>query len=173
MADPATAAGLALAAIPLLISAFENYEITFQPFVTYYRHVKEVERFLARLGIPRTIFLNECELLFMAVSNGSTLSEVLRDPHHPSRNDGEMSKRLQDLLGSSYNTCFSTLQLINETLSKITLETEDFESLLGNKVCLKDFNLKRTKVWIHFMMNSCDMSSCGNTCYCSNIHLTS
>jgi hypothetical protein len=138
MADPVTAAGLALAVIPLLISAFENYEITFKPFVTYYRHVKEVERFLARLGIQRTIFLNECELLFMAVSNGSSLSEVFRDPNHSSRTDEQISKRLQDLLGSSYNTCISTLHLINDTLNKITLETKDFQHLLEDKVCPKD-----------------------------------
>lgn len=135
MADPVTAAGLALAVVPLLISAFENYEITFQPFVTYCRHVKEVERFLARLGIQKTIFLNECELLFMAVSNGPGLSEVFRDPNHPSRTDEQISKRLSDLLGSSYSTCVSTLHLINHTLHKISLETKDFQYLLEDKVC--------------------------------------
>jgi hypothetical protein len=138
MADPATVAGLALAVVPLLISAFENYETTFQPFVTYCRHVREVERFLARLGIQRTIFLNECELLFMAVSNGPSLSEVLKDPDHPSRTDEQISRRLKDLLGSSYNACVSTLQLINDTLNKITLETKDFQHLLEDKVCHKD-----------------------------------
>lgn len=56
--DPLSAAGLALAIVPLLISAFENYEITFQPSVTYRRHVKEVERFRARLEGQRAIFLN-------------------------------------------------------------------------------------------------------------------
>ena len=120
MADPVTAVGLAFAVMPLLISAFENYEVTFQPFVTYCRHVKEVERSLARLGIQKTIFLNECELLFMAVSNGPSLSEVLRDSNHPCRTDEQISKRLLDLLGSSYSTCISTLNLINETLDKIT-----------------------------------------------------
>lgn len=143
MADPITAAGLVLAVVPLLISAFENYEITFQPFVTYFKHVKEVERFLARLGIQRTIFLNECELLFMTVSNGPSFSEVLRDPDHPSRKDEQISKRLQDLLGSSYNACVSTLQLINENLKKITLETKDFEHLLEDKVCPDYLHLKQ------------------------------
>ncbi len=135
MADPATAAGLSLAVIPLLISAFENYEITFQPFVTYCRYAKEVERFLAKLGTQRTIFLNECELLFLAVSTGPSLAEVFRDPNHPSRNDEEISRRLQDLLGSSYSTCVSTLHIINDTLNKISLETKDFRDLLEDKVC--------------------------------------
>jgi hypothetical protein len=134
MADPISTTGLVLGIVPLLISAFENYEITFQPFVTYCRHVKEVERFLARLKPQRTIFLNECELLFAAVSRGISLAEVIRDPSHASRNDEEISKRLEALLGASYSDCVLTLNLINDTLSKITLETKGFEDILEDKV---------------------------------------
>lgn len=134
MADPISVTGLALAIVPLLISAFENYEITFQPFVTYRRYAKEVERFRARLEPQRAIFLNECELLFMAVSNGTNFAEVIRDPSHPSRNNEEISRRLEALLGSSYSTCVSTFNLINDTLNKITLETKGFQDLLEDKV---------------------------------------
>jgi hypothetical protein len=134
MADPISTTGLALAIVPLLITAFENYEITFQPFVTYCRYVKEVERFRARLEGQRSIFLNECELLFMAVSNGTSFAEVFRDPNHPSRDDEDISQRLETLLGSSCNSCVLTLNLINDTLNKITSETKGFEDLLEDKV---------------------------------------
>lgn len=140
MADPISVTGLALGIVPLLISAFENYEITFEPFVTYYRHVKEVNRFLTRLRTQRTIFQNECELLFTAVSDGTRLAEVLQDLNHPSRKDEEMSKRLEALLGSSYSCCVSLLNLINDTLKKITLETKGFDDLLEEKVCNSGIN---------------------------------
>jgi hypothetical protein len=126
--DPATVAGLLSGVIPLLISAAENYEVTFQPFVTYRRHVKEVQRFTARLDAQRAIFHNECQLLLLAV--GQNLTDILEDPHHPSRSDQQLSKRLEGLLGSSYNTCISTLQLINDTLEEVSTETAGFGDLL-------------------------------------------
>jgi hypothetical protein len=134
MTDPISAAGLGLAIVPLLISALENYEVTFQPFVTYRRYIKEIQRFTARLETQRAIFRNECQLLFLAVSNGQGLSDVLKDSNHPARSDEEISKRLEDLLGTSYNTCVLTLSLVNDTLDEITLETKDFRYLLENKV---------------------------------------
>lgn len=134
MADPISVAGLVLAVVPLLISVLENYETTFQPFVIYRRHIKEVQRFTARLETQRAIFRNECQLLFLAISNGQSLTDVLKDSNHPARSDGKMSKRLEELLGSSYNTCILTLTLINDTLDKIILETKDFQYLLEDKV---------------------------------------
>lgn len=131
--DPATIAGLVLGALPLLISAAENYETTFQPFVTYRRHIKEIQRFRARLDAQRAIFYNECQLLLLAVDQN--LTEILRNPNHPSRNDDELSERLKELLGSSHDTCVSTLGLINDTLSKVMLETAGFRDVLEKKVC--------------------------------------
>lgn len=130
--DPATVAGLVLGAVPLLISAVENYEVTFQPFVTYRRYIKEAHRFAARLDAQRAIFHNECQLLLLAV--GQNLTDILEDPNHPSRSDQQLSKRLEDLLGSSYKTCLSTLQLINDTLEEVTTETAGFGELVEKKV---------------------------------------
>ena len=130
--DPVTTAGLVLGVIPLLISAAENYEVTFQPFVTYCRHVKEVQRFTAKLDAQRAIFHNECQLLLRGV--GQNLTDILGDPNHPSRNDEALSTRVQELLGSSYTTFISTLNLINETLKEVTTETKGFQSLLDSKV---------------------------------------
>lgn len=130
--DPVTAAGLTLAVIPLLISAFENYEITFQPFVTYCRHVREVQRFTDRLDTQRAIFSNECQLLMLAL--GHNMNDIVKDPNHPFRKDELLSNQLKDMLGSSYMTCISTLNLIKETLGKVADETKDFRFLLETSV---------------------------------------
>jgi hypothetical protein len=130
--DPATIAGLVLGVIPLLISAVENYEVTFQPFVTYRRYAKEVLRFTAKLETQRAIFHNECELLLQAV--GQSLPDILRDPNHPARSDEQLSKRLQELLGSSYGTCVLILGLIKDTLDEVTAETKGFGDLIEKKV---------------------------------------
>ena len=130
--DPATIAGLVLGVIPLLISVCENYEVTFQPLVTYRRHAKEILRFTAKLEAQRAIFHNECQLLLQAV--GQNLSDILRDHNHPARNDDQLSQRLQELLGSSYDSCRWTLNLINDTLNEITEETKGFGELIEKKV---------------------------------------
>jgi hypothetical protein len=130
--DPATIAGLVLGVIPLIISAVENYEVTFQPFVTYRRHVKEVERFTVTLGTQRTIFHNQCQLLLSTV--GQSLAEILRDPNHPARIDDELSQQLGSLLGDSYATCVGTLNLIKDDLEKVTQETKGLHDLTDKKV---------------------------------------
>jgi hypothetical protein len=130
--DPATIAGLVLAVVPLVITVCENYEVTFQPFVTYRRHAKEVQRFTAKLEAQRAIFHNECQLLLLAL--GQNLTDILRDPNHPARRDEQLSQRLQELLGSSYSTCIMTLTLINDTLDEVTRETKGFGDLIEKKV---------------------------------------
>jgi hypothetical protein len=130
--DPATVAGLVLAIVPLVISVCENYEVTFQPFVAYRRHAKEVQRFTAKLEAQRAIFHNECQLLLLAL--GQNLADILRDPYHPARHDKQLSQRLQGLLGSSYTTCLMTLKLINDTLDEVTEETKGFGDLIEKKV---------------------------------------
>jgi hypothetical protein len=171
MADPMSAAGLGLAIVPLLISAVENYEMTFQPFVTYRRHVKEVQRFHAKLGAQRTIFLNECELLFAAVSNSTSWADVIKDSHHLSQNDEEISRRLEALLGSSYDTCISTLDLINHTLGKICLETKGFQDLVEDKVskCNIDFPCGSCCGLDNLVKAGCHKSILKTSCYSSTL----
>jgi hypothetical protein len=65
--DPVTVAGLVLGIIPLLMSAAENYEVTFQPIVSKCWHAKEMKRFLARLEAQHTIFRNERQLLIFKI----------------------------------------------------------------------------------------------------------
>ena len=45
--DPATAAGITLTVIPLIVSALENYEYTFHPRIIFsHRYRKEIDKFL-------------------------------------------------------------------------------------------------------------------------------
>ncbi|KAH0556613.1 hypothetical protein GP486_005553 [Trichoglossum hirsutum] len=151
MVDPATAASLTFAVLPLIISAVENYEVTFQPFVIYRRYVKEMQRFTAKLGAQKAIFLNECQLLLLAVSHGQNIDGILKDPNHPSRKDEALDKELQELLGASFETCVSTLNLINETLGEVTSETQGFQDILENKTSeISAISLLRQKLKISF-----------------------
>jgi hypothetical protein len=137
--DPATIAGLVLGVAPLIISAIENYETAFQPFVIYRRYSREIAKFATRLDAQKAIFNNQCQLLLLAAEKDGLqedviLDNILKDPRHPSRSDGELNSHLVDLLGASVNTCVSILRLIQQTLEEITRETKGFQELSNKKV---------------------------------------
>jgi hypothetical protein len=137
--DPATIAGLVLGVAPLIISAVENNETAFQPFVAYRRYSREIARFATRLDAQKAIFNNQCQLLLLAAEKDGLpedviIDNILKDPRHPSRSDGALNSHLEDLLGVSVKTCVSTLRLIQQTLDEITRETKGFQELSNKKV---------------------------------------
>jgi hypothetical protein len=139
--DPVSAVGLALGIAPLIISAIENYEYTFQPFVTYRRYSREIDKFTTRLSTQKTIFNNECQLLLLAVENHHNIEDVLldnilRNPEHSARRNDALNRRLEELLGSSLSTCVAKLRLIQETLNEISHETRGFQEVAAKKASL-------------------------------------
>ena len=143
--DPVSAVGLALGIAPLIISAIENYEYTFQPFVTYRRYCREIDKFTTRLSTQKTIFNNECQLLLLAVENRNSigylpLDDILKDPNHSARRSDDLNQRLEELLGSSLSLCIAKLRLIQETLDEITHETRGFQAVALRKASLSFYD---------------------------------
>lgn len=130
--DPVTAAGLTLAILPIIISAFENYENTFGPIVNYRRYRREAKRFETILRIQKTAFENEGRLLLATVTREE--DDLVKNLAHPLWRNGELDRKLTERLGDSFDTCVATLDLINETLREIQKETGGFEDLLKAKV---------------------------------------
>ncbi|KAH7409115.1 hypothetical protein BKA64DRAFT_664177 [Cadophora sp. MPI-SDFR-AT-0126] len=134
--DPFTITGLALGIAPLIISAVENYEYTFQPFVTYRRYSQEINNFTTRLGAQKAIFNNQCQLLLSQAggdTENSSLEGILCDPNHPFRRSEKLNSRLETLLGNSLSACESTLRLIQRTLKDVMHETKRFQEVVEQK----------------------------------------
>ena len=130
MADPATAAGLALAVIPLIVSALENYEYTFQPIIIFSkRYCKEVEKFQKALKVQKVNFANECTFLLHSVTSNRG-NVMIDDLEHPLWRDGDLENRLRDRLSDSYDGCVSSLSLINDILLEILKDTKTLDILL-------------------------------------------
>ena len=135
MADPATAAGLALAAIPLIVSALENYEHTFQPIIIFSkRYRKEVEKFQKALKVQKVNFANECTFLLHSVTSNRGNS-MIDDLEHPLWRDSGLESRLRDRLSDSYDACVSSLSLINDILLEILKDTKTLDILLQKVRC--------------------------------------
>ena len=133
--DPVTAAGLGLAIIPLVISALENYEYTFQPIYIFSRtYQREVERFQHALQVQKVDFENECCFLLHSVTSNCG-NEMVKDLQHPLWQDNDLEERLKTRLNESYEGCRSALRLINELLTDILRETKTLH-ILQQKVCV-------------------------------------
>jgi len=131
--DPATAAGLALAVVPLMIFALENYEHAFQPIIIFTRRYRrEVERFQMALKVQKIVFQNECCLLLdrVQLSQGDVMIDDLT---HPLWQDSNLEDRIRLQLDESYDACISSLFLINQVLAEILKETGTLE-ILAQKV---------------------------------------
>lgn len=123
------AVGVALAVLPLIISALENYEYTFQPVLIFsHRHRREIERFQHILKAQKADFANECCFLLHGVTanSGNAMIDNLR---HPLWKDKDLETQLKELLETNYDACISALSLINTLLTDILKETEMFNTL--------------------------------------------
>lgn len=137
MADPATAAGLALGVIPLIISALENYEYTFQPIIIFSRRYrKEVEKFQKALKVQKVNFANECTFLLHSVTSDRG-NLMIDDLEHPLWRDDDLESRLRNRLSDSYDGCVSSLSLINDILVEILQDTKSLDILLQKVSALR------------------------------------
>ena len=128
--DPVTGVSLALGIVPLMISALENYEYTFQPIIIFSRQYrKEVERFQNALKVQRVSFANECcFLLHSGTSNRGNI--MINDLGHALWRDQGLEEQLKARLVDSYDGCVSALGLINDALREILKETKTLDIVL-------------------------------------------
>ena len=127
-------AGLVLAVLPLIISAVEDYEVTFQPFVTYCRYAKELRSLRANLGTQKQLFRNHCIILLSRIEAERLLEDHSDLNQRWKSNDVNaaeiaLEKRLAAYLGSNYDACLCLIKTIEETLHEIQEETRGLNEI--------------------------------------------
>ena len=127
-------AGFVLAVLPLVISAFEDYEATFRPFVTYCRYAKELRNFRAGLGTQKQLFQNHCIILLSKIDAEGLLDDRLDlntrwKSDDVTEADVALQKKLAAYLGSNHDTCITLIQSIEQTLFSIQEETKNLKEI--------------------------------------------
>ena len=122
---------IALAIIPLLISAAKHYDDCFHPFTRYRKFVPEVRRFQQQLKIQRIIFRNQLRILLESVTDRADVARILAAPHRSSTSDPDIETRLADQLGELKEACGSIVALIVEQLRDIGKESQDLEAVVN------------------------------------------
>ena len=133
----AEAAGLALAILPLLISAIEHYDDSLKPFRRICHFSSQVNKFLRRVEAQQAIFLNQCRLLLEESVESDTASQMIKDRQHPFWADTEVDGELQRQLDASLGSCTATVHDINTALKRLREQSAKLNSAVEQetKVC--------------------------------------
>ena len=133
MGEPATAAGLALAVVPLIISALENYQNVFEPFIIFKKKYKEeVKRFQDLLRVQNQTFCNECGFLLDGIAGAGY--DMVDNRDHWRWQDPELEIKLRSRLDKNYDACVAAVRRVRVILDEILDETKTLEILQQKKV---------------------------------------
>ena len=130
----AEAAGLALAVLPLLISAAESYRNCIRPIERFLCFNSHVRRFQDEFNVQRTIFRNQCRILLVRVVEDEVATCMLQDTAHPSWQDHDIDKRISCQLRDSKEACATVIGSIKTILKDL----EGWSATLTNTVHAKE-----------------------------------
>ena len=126
----AEAAGLALAVLPLLISAAENYEQCLRPIYRFVHFTSEVSRFQRKLRIQKTIFQNQCRILLEDIVDHDVAVSMLQNMEHPNWQDPDIEGAVSRQLEASRDACVT---VVDDSLS-VLKDLEDWCRNLADAV---------------------------------------
>ncbi|KAL9106671.1 MAG: hypothetical protein Q9227_008323 [Pyrenula ochraceoflavens] len=144
----AEAAGVALAVLPLLISAIEDFGKIRQIFRRFRKYGDELNDFQSEIKVQRTIFREECRLLLAQVVGDEDASEMLIDPSHNSWNDEKLDTDMSTYLGSSGDACMENIRMLQKRLRSIEGDGDELgQNVLTSKKSQQQSQPPESKTW--------------------------
>ena len=145
------AAGLALAILPLIVSAAKHYEDCFCPFLQYKEFGKEADFFRKLFGVQKAIFKYQCNILLQELVDHDAALALLNGAHHLFATD-ELETRLGKLLGESKEPCVSIIEMIHDKLSDIESESQQLGTTIEQERQVSSATMIFT-VFFHHWLN--------------------
>ena len=124
------AAGLALAILPLIVSAVQHYEDCFRPFLKYKRFTKEADGFRKLFSVQKAIFRNQCGILLQELVEHDTALAILCGARHLSESESDLARQVNELLGESKEPCAAIMNAIHDNLSDMESESQQLETTI-------------------------------------------
>ncbi len=120
------AAGLVMAAFPLVVSALQSYLEGLESIRHWWRYAKLLKHFIRILDTERTKFENVCEEHLYEAFGGSELSRLLEDPGGPRWSQPSLLEKLRNLLGRSFqpylDAAMDTREILQAFEKKLELD---------------------------------------------------
>jgi hypothetical protein len=160
------AVSLALAAIPLIIDAFDHSKKTIQAFSTYRGYPKEVKKLESKLGAQKTVFRNNCINLFSTLTDDPQIVQDMFSarPLHGLWSKGHLTQILTyhlDSLDQTFDSCQQTMEQISQALQAISNDTERFNAVLDRNLEVR--SLYFSTGFLIFLITSCQSAElCDN-----------
>lgn len=126
-------ASLAVAFLPLVLSAAKSYDTVLSPFLRYRRFAVEARRYHNELDIQRTIFRNECRDLLEKVIEHDAASDMLEALNKEAWSNLHLESSLSQQLGESKQACVMIIELIEERLQDVESENIGFHAVLEHE----------------------------------------
>ena len=123
-------ASLALAVLPILMSAAAQYNNCIGPVSRYKNCPREAREYVQQLEIQRAIFRNECRNLFEEIMDHDTASNMLNSLNTELWRDESIDRKLRMHLGESLQACSGVVQMVEQRLSEISGERQRFQSIV-------------------------------------------
>ena len=124
------AAGLALAILPLIVSAAQHYEDCFRPFLKYRKFAKEADVFRKLFRVQKAIFRNQCGILLQELVEHDAALAILNGARQLSKFDDDLERQLNEFLGESREPCAEIMKAIHDKLSDMESESQQLETIV-------------------------------------------
>jgi hypothetical protein len=130
------AASLALAVVPIVISAAENFSAATRTLKRYRFFSSELGRLSKLVKLQRTIFHGEIRSLLASCVGWDQAEQLLQDTDSPEWNDKCLEESFASRLGSTRVSFLDLVELINSELSGMEARLKGFEEVaqLANTV---------------------------------------
>ena len=138
-------AGLALAVLPILMTAAQQYNNCLVPLKRYRKFTTEAQDYYKELKIQNTIFRNQCRNLLEEVIDHDAASSMLNSLTQKSWADKSLDEQLAFRLGESLEACISIIGLIEQRLQSIVEESQRFKSVVDQE---KQVSICLCKLWL-------------------------
>lgn len=115
-------AGVVLGALPLVISALEHYAEGVSTARRYFRYKAELRSLTLSVNTERSIFVNTLEQLLTGIVHVEQMDLLLSDPSGQLWRAKDSELRLQERLGSTYDTYFENVKGMDAALQAMMLK---------------------------------------------------
>lgn len=112
-------AGLVLGAIPLIISALENYENLAAPTKAFIHWKRHLRKLILELYTIHTSYDQAVRLLLQPFTDLEDQTTMMEDPRSKLWREGDVAESLRDQLGPAYGPLILTIDEVSDILVEI------------------------------------------------------
>ncbi|KAF2262113.1 hypothetical protein CC78DRAFT_546154 [Lojkania enalia] len=117
-------AGIALAVLPLFVSALEDYERGLDPIKSFMRWERELPKYIRKLRNQHVHYEQTLRCLLEPITTEFELAEMLSEPNGQLWRNSGVSDRLEDRLQEAYKAYQNTIVDIDRIMKKIAAKLD-------------------------------------------------